>query len=87
MGTGYRVSDYPEEKDVEVFADNWTAIELFRLYSDQWRLGPNGPVALDLNVFQHHLQRIGVEGDEYETIIAQLGVIQSQALRRMQDDD
>lgn len=71
---------------VEVWQDNWTAVETFRLYSDQWRFGANGAVALDLNVFQHHLTRTGIEGDEYATVIAQLGVIQSQALVRMKDD-
>jgi hypothetical protein len=40
----------------------------------------NGPTALDLNVFQHALDRKGVEADEYEQILHDLRIIEQAAL-------
>lgn len=39
-----------------------------------------GPYALDYNVIQHGLDRLGVVGEEYDQVMADLGIIESQAL-------
>lgn len=44
----------------------------------------NGPVALDFNVFQHELQRKGVGEAEYDRIMDQLAIVESEALKQMQ---
>lgn len=81
-GTAYRVSDFPEPV-VEVWDEHWEALMLFRQFSSQWRFGMNGPAALDLNVFQHALDKRGVSGDDYAQIMDDLSVIEGAALTQI----
>lgn len=80
VGTSYLLTDFVED-DVDVWEDNWDAIELFRCYSTQWRIGPNGPVALDMTVFLHELDRKGVEEERYDRIVLQLRLVEAEALK------
>ena len=66
---------------MEVWEENWDAIELFRQYPLQWRMAMNGPVALDFNIFHHELDRKKVQEDEYDKMIYQLRVIEGEALK------
>lgn len=68
------------ETDFEVYVGNWDAISLYRQFDSQWRHGFNGPYALDFNVFQHALDRKGVVGEKYDTLMWQLGIIEAAAL-------
>lgn len=82
QGTSYTQKDFIDnEPHVEVWEDNWDVIELFRLYSRQWRMAMNGPVALDYTVFHHELDRKGVPEDEYDKIVWQLKIVEEQALK------
>lgn len=63
--------------------ENWDVIHLFEMYSEQWRMGFNGPIGLDMTVFHHELDRKGIPADEYDTWIHQLRIIQAEALHRM----
>jgi hypothetical protein len=81
-GTSYTQKDFIDnEPHVEVWDENWDVIELFRLYSRQWRMAMNGPVALDYTVFHHELDRKGVPEDEYDKIVWQLKIVEEQALK------
>lgn len=73
------MSDFPEPK-VEVWDDNWDVLDLFLQYKTQWRCGPNGAIGLDYNVFHHALDRKRVEGTKYDDWLADLSIIESQAL-------
>lgn len=73
------VSDFPEP-DVYVEDENWFAIDLYTLFSRQWRTGFNGRESLDMNVFQHALDRMNVEGDDYAQEIRNLAIIEATAL-------
>lgn len=72
-------SDYPEP-DVGVWDENVFAIEMYDLFSSQWRTGNGGLIGLDLNVFQRHMIHLGVSGDEYEDTLRKLAVIESAAI-------
>lgn len=72
-------SDYPEPQ-VEVWDENWKVIELYQLFSSQWRTGPGGLVGLDYNVFQQHLFHKGVAGDEYDDLMHKLGIVEAAAI-------
>lgn len=85
-GTAYRVEDYPEPH-VEVWDENWDALSLFMTYSTQWRIGMNGPVGLDYNVFHHAMDRKGIVGDEFDKLIQDLGTIEQAALLKIHDDN
>jgi Phage related hypothetical protein (DUF1799) len=78
-GTAYVVDDF-EEPDVDVVDDNWDVILLYRMLASQWRTGFNGRESLDMNVFQHALDRKGVVGQDYERALWNLSVIESAAL-------
>lgn len=81
-GTAYKLSDFPEPR-VEVWEESWDSILLFRQFSSQWRFGPNGPAALDLNVFQNVLDKRGVSREDYDRIMDDLCVIEGAALTQI----
>jgi len=56
---------------------------MFRTFNRQWKYGFNGPVALDLGVFQHALDRKGITGEQYDEFIYSLTVIESAALKEI----
>ena len=58
-------------------------LQLFRTYSTQWRVGANGPVGLDFNVFHHALDRKGVTGEAFDEWIDKLTTIESAALAQL----
>lgn len=66
-----------------MWEENWDVIELFRLYSTQWRASAHGLVGLDFNVFHHALDRKGVTGAEFDEWISKLVVIESAALAQI----
>lgn len=77
--TAYTLEDFPEP-EVEVWDDHWVVIDIFQKLSTQWRMGFNGPVALDYNVFHHYLERHGYTGEDFNAIMDDIGVIEQAAL-------
>lgn len=63
--------------------ENWDVVQLFWTYNDQWRMGFNGPVSLDMVVFQNALERKKLSDEEYDEWIDKLRVIQQEALHRI----
>lgn len=81
-GTSYTVEDFADnEPEVNLWPENWRAIELFCKFSTQWRCGSTGPMSLDLNVFFSEMQRKKIPDDEQDTLIEQLAIIESEALK------
>lgn len=68
------------EPEVEVWEENWTAIQLFTRFSTQWRMGPGGPAGLDYGVIQHELSRLHISDDDYTATMDRLRVIEQAAL-------
>jgi hypothetical protein len=77
--------DY-EEPVVEVWHENWAAIQLFSDFSTQWRMGPGGPVGLDYAVIQHEISRRGLCGNDYTDLMARLRVVEAAALDHIHKD-
>lgn len=69
--------------DVEVWEEHWDALQLFLVYSSQWRTGMNGLVGIDFNVFHHALDRKGIVGDEFDQYVSDLRVIEKAALDKI----
>ena len=81
-GTSYTEKDFIDnEPHVQVWDDNWDVLLLYRQYRSQWRVGMNGPFALDMNVFQHALDRKQVSGEQYDEMIFKLSIVESEALK------
>lgn len=81
----YKPEDFiKNEPKCEVWDENWDVINLFVMYSAQLRMGPNGPIGLDFNVFFHELDRKGITGDAYDEYVANLRTIERAAIAKLQ---
>lgn len=79
---GLKPEDFPEPQ-VDLWSENWPAIQFFTRISTQWRTGMNGPTGLDYNVVFHELDRQGTAGDAYDEMMAAIRVIESTALEEI----
>lgn len=71
------------EPNVEVWPELWDGLMLFQWGSTQWRQGPNGPTALDYNVFYTHMERSGWSHERQEETMIILRRIESLALKKI----
>lgn len=81
-GTGLKPEHYVEP-EVEVWEENWPAIQLFMRYRTQWRMGMGGPVGLDYAVILHDLGRRGLSQSEHDDLMGKLQVIEDAALSQI----
>lgn len=72
-------------QDIEVWAENKRTFDLFSLMSTQWRVGMGGPTGLDYGAVLGVIREMGVTGDAALTILDDIRVMESQALRTMRD--
>lgn len=75
------VSDQPKPPPVYPLPENALALNLYRRFSSQWRVGASGAVGLDMNVFLHELDRLRVSEEAYDYALWALGVIEDEALK------
>lgn len=61
--------------------ENALALNLYRRFSSQWRVGAAGAVGLDMNVFLHELDRQKLRDEDYDYALWALGVIEDEALK------
>ena len=83
---GFTVEDFPPPS-VDLWPENWPAIQLFTRLSTQWRVGPGGPVGLDYVVLFHEMDRLGIECETYDDMLAQIRVIETTALDELHKKD
>lgn len=83
---GLTVDDFPPP-EVELWPENWPAIQLFTRLSTQWRVGPGGPIGLDYGVLFHEMDRQSLDKDAYDDLLAQIRVIETTALDEMHKKD
>lgn len=81
QGTGLKPSHYKEPK-VDVWPENWTAIELYVRYQTQWIQGPGGPTGLNYSVYLAELDRRGIVGDDRENVLDGIQIIEDVALEK-----
>lgn len=68
----------------ELWAENESALDLYCLFSTQWRVGMSGAVGLDYGPILHHLDRKGVSGDAYDDLMASIAVIERAAMEEFE---
>lgn len=81
-GTGFKLKHFPAPQ-VDIWPDNWPAIQLYTQFSTQWRVGMAGATGLDMNVFLHALDRRGLSPEDYDDFLGCLRVIEGAALEAM----
>lgn len=82
---GFKPEDYPDEI-VDVWPENARAVDLFQRVSNQWRMGMNGPVSLDMNVIIALAQRMGLNDEEFIEIIDDVQIMETTALATMREN-
>lgn len=76
---GFLPEDY-SSPEVDLWPENWPAIDLFTKLHTQWRIGVNGPIGLDYNVVLHELDRRGLNCDDYDDLFGCIREIEQAAL-------
>lgn len=79
---GLSVEDF-EPEITEIWPDNMLALDLWDRIGDQWRIGFNGPVAIDLIPVFHELDRMGLEREDYDSLLADIKVMAGAAMEEM----
>jgi hypothetical protein len=78
------LEDYADEfPPVLLWPDNERAYEIWCLVGNQWRMGMNGPVALDQMPLRHELDRRRLSDDDYADLLDSMRVMESAALAAM----
>ena len=65
---------------VEVWPDNWAAVELFITIGTQWRVGSCGVVGLDYNVLFHLMARKNLNEADFDQLLSDIRALESFAL-------
>ena len=81
-GTGFSPADY-EGEDVEVWPENYAALNTFSRVSTQWRVGTGGAIGLDYNALYPLLDRLGLTDAEWLHALDDIRVMESAALTAM----
>jgi len=81
---GFKRADF-ERVPVAVWPENVAVYRLFCDLQTQWRVGMAGPTGLDYNTLFHKLDRMRLSDDEYQTMEADIRVMEYEALSAMSD--
>lgn len=66
-----------------MWEENWNAIKFYMVIKTQWRVGMNGPYALDYNVMFQRMDRMKLSDDEHETLFQQMQLVEAYALNEL----
>lgn len=75
-----------EQQPVDVWPDNVHAFDLWHKVGNQWRVGMNGPVALDYVPLQHELDRMRLSEEEHDLLFDSIRVMEAEALSVMRQE-
>ena len=82
--SGFSREDYEEE--VDVWPENWHAVDLFRRFNTQWRIGMKGPTGLVYEAVFALLDRKGYAEAEWWQMFNDIQVMEVAALKAMRTD-
>ncbi|MCD0492342.1 DUF1799 domain-containing protein [Chromobacterium violaceum] len=82
---GLTSDDLGQQQDVEVWPDNWQAVQLLNRMSTQWRVGFGGAVGLDYNVLYRMMDRLALAPEQFDQMEADIQVLESAVLELMQN--
>ncbi len=81
---GLQVSDYAAET-VDVWPENWEAVQVFEALLSQWRMGFNGPIGLDYAAIPVVLRLRGVARKVWRQIFDDIRIMERAALDSMRE--
>lgn len=79
---GFLPEDY-EGDEVEVWPENWPALQVFCRLQTQWRVGANGATGLDYAVLFDLLDRSGYAGPDWFQMLDDVSEMERAALKSM----
>lgn len=71
---------------VEVWPENWPAVELFIRVGTQWRVGMGGASGLDYSVVWKMIERMGLDKDDEDALFEDVRVLELESLRTMRTE-
>jgi hypothetical protein len=85
---GRAIAEAMKKRVVEVWPENWPAWILFdREMRTQWRIGMGGPTGLDYGVLLRFMDRMGLDTDDFEQMLADVRVLEDAALAAIHSDN
>ncbi len=81
---GLKVSDVTPQ-DVEVWPENWAAVEVFAQMGTQWRVGVGGPIGLDYTALRFVMGMHRLAPDERLGLFEDIRVMEHAALDQMSE--
>ncbi|MFK7090486.1 DUF1799 domain-containing protein [Chromobacterium violaceum] len=81
---GLTAAELGQQQDVEVWPDNWQAVQLLNRMSTQWRVGFGGAVGLDYNVLYRMMDRLELDPEGFDQMEADMQVMEAAVLELMQ---
>lgn len=74
-------------QDFEVWPENWSAFKLFCRLQTQWQIGMNGPTGLIYQSVYPLIDRMGLEPEDWDQMLDDIGVLEVAALDAMREKD
>lgn len=71
------------QETVEVWPENWPAVELFCAVATQWRASFGGVIGLDYTAVEAAMRMMRIKPDDRRDLFARLRVMESAALAVM----
>lgn len=68
---------------MEVWPENWPAVRVFIEMGTQWRMSMSGPIGLDYTPLFHRLDRLGLEGEDWEQCFSDVRQMEADALAKL----
>lgn len=75
-----------EQQPLDVWPDNVQAYLLWRKVGNQWRMGVNGPVALDYVPLQYEIDRMNLSDADYDLLFSDIRILEAEALEVIRQD-
>ncbi|MEN7429156.1 DUF1799 domain-containing protein [Chromobacterium sp. TRC.1.1.SA] len=82
---GLTAADLGQQQDMDVWPDNWQAVQLLNRMSTQWRVGFGGAMGLDYNVLYRMMDRLGLVPEEFDQLEADIQVMEMTVLEIRQE--
>lgn len=80
---GLLPEDVEDNSIVEVWEENWPALEIFSMLGTQWRVGMGGPTGLDYAILPIIFDGRGIKPKRRLELLSDLQIMEREALRLM----
>lgn len=71
---------------VEVWPENWPAVDLFVRVGTQWRVGMGGASGLDYNVVWRMIDRLRLGAEQEDDLFEDIRHLESESLKAMRTE-